>query len=490
MRRDEVEGAPGNIDEASIAELQGFMECGTLTSRKLVLHYMDRIATHDHGGAAINSVLELNPDALAIADALDVERSIKGTRGPLHGIPILLKDNIDTGDNMHTSAGSIALAESYSPGDSAVAERLREAGAVLLGKTNMTEWANFIAEDMPNGYSSRGGQVLNPYGPGQFDVGGSSSGSGAAVASSFATAAIGTETSGSILSPASANSIVGIKPTVGLISRYGIIPISHSQDTAGPMAKSVTDAAILLGVLTGVDERDPVTRTSARGAHRNYRQFLDPDGLDGARLGVLRPLHYKKLGPDQMAIFEQAMTVMAGAGAVIVDPVSLPEESGGGYEVLIYEFKAALNAYLRRLAPGVPVHTLAELIAYNEEHADVALRHGQALFERSLQVSGTLTEAGYIRARLDDLRRSRERGIDYVLAEHHLDALLSPGNFGVALPAKAGYPSICVPGGYTPAGEPFGITFTGGAYTEPALIRLAFAFERLTKCRRSPDSLK
>ncbi|MHB1630247.1 MAG: amidase family protein, partial [Bacilli bacterium] len=351
-------GAQGGIDEASILELQEFMERRTLTSRELVLHYMERIAAHDRAGAAINSVLELNPDALAIADALDAERRVTGTRGPLHGMPILLKDNIDTGDHMHTSAGSIALAESYAPEDSAVADRLREAGAVLLGKANMTEWANFIAEDMPNGYSSRGGQVRNPYGPGQFDVGGSSSGSGAAVASSFAVAAIGTETSGSILSPASANSVVGIKPTVGLISRHGIIPISHSQDTAGPMAKSVADAAILLGVLTGVDARDPVTRASVFGACRNYRQFLDPEGLGGARLGVLRPRYFEKLDSDRLAIFERALAAMAGAGAVIVDPVLLPEEDDGGHEVLIHEFKAALNAYLRRLSPRVPVHTL------------------------------------------------------------------------------------------------------------------------------------
>ncbi len=494
MARNEGAGAQGNIqgniDEASILELQEFMERGALTSRELVLHYMERIATHDRGGAAINSVLELNPDALAIADALDAERRVTGARGPLHGIPVLLKDNIDTGDHMHTSAGSIALAESYAPEDSAVADRLREAGAVLLGKTNMTEWANFIAEDMPNGYSSRGGQVRNPYGPGQFDVGGSSSGSGAAVASSFAVVAIGTETSGSILSPASANSVVGIKPTVGLISRHGIIPISHSQDTAGPMAKSVADAAILLGVLTGVDVRDPVTRASVSGVCRNYRQFLDPDGLVGARLGVLRPRYFEKLDSDRLAIFERALAAMAGAGAVIVDPVLLPEEDVSGHEVLIHEFKAALNAYLSRLSPRVPVHTLAELIAYNEEHAAVALRHGQALFKRAEEASGTLTEASYIRTRLDDLRRSRERGIDHALAEHHLDALLSPGNFGAALPAKAGYPSICAPGGYTPAGEPFGVTFTGGAYSEPTLIRLAYGFERLTNCRRPPDSVR
>ncbi len=479
------------IDGASILELQEFMERGALSARELVLHYLERIATHDHDGAAINSVLELNPDALAIADALDVERRISGSRGSLHGIPILLKDNIDTGDNMHTSAGSVALAESYAPEDSAAAARLRQAGAVLLGKTNMTEWANFIAEDMPNGYSSRGKQVLNPYGPGRFDVGGSSSGSGAAVASGFAAAAIGTETSGSILSPASANSVVGIKPTVGLVSRYGIIPISHSQDTAGPMAKSVADAAILLGFLAGVDERDPATRANVSGACRNYRQFLDPDGLAGARIGVLRPRYFADLAEDQLAIFERAKTVLIGAGAVIVDPVSLPEEEGGGgYEVLTYEFKAALNAYLRRLAPRVPVHTLAELIAYNGQHAAVALRHGQALFERSEETSGTLTESSYIRARLADLRRSRERGIDYALIEHQLDALLSPGNFGAALPAKAGYPSICVPGGYTSAGEPFGITFTGTAYAEPTLIRLAFAFERLTGYREPPESVK
>ncbi|MDP3486392.1 MAG: amidase family protein, partial [Bacillota bacterium] len=406
------------LQEGTIHSLQQAMEIGKLSSRELVLYYMDRIARFSSSGPKLNAVLELNPDAVYQAEALDQERRHSGPRGALHGIPVLLKDNIDTWDKLHTSAGSIALADSYATEDAFLVSQLRAAGAIILGKANMTEWANFMTQDMPSGYSSRGGQVLSPYGPGKFDVGGSSSGSASAVAADLVTVAVGTETWGSILSPASSNSIVGIKPTVGLISRSGIIPISHSQDTAGPMAKTVEDAAVLLSAMTGWDERDPVTFTSQGKSYTDYTQFLNPHALNGARIGVARA-YYKRLDADGLEILARSIAALQQAGAIIIDPIEIPSESEKmDTAVLVYEFKPALNAYLGRLAPHVPIHTLFELIEFNKRSPDRMLKYGQTLLEEAEQTSGSLTEPEYVSARLRDLRLTREQGLDYVMAQH------------------------------------------------------------------------
>ncbi len=473
--------------EATIPQLQERLEKGEITSLELVIYYLKRIAQIDSDGPQLNSVLEVNPDALQIAEALDHERKQKGARGPLHGIPVLVKDNIDTADKMHTSAGSRALANNYAREDSYVAQQLRRAGAIILGKANMTEWANFMSDKMKSGYSSRGGQVLNPYGPGKFDVGGSSSGSGSSVAANLTVVAVGTETSGSILSPASSNSVVGIKPTVGLISRTGIIPIAFSQDTAGPLARTVTDAAILLGALTGVDDRDPASQTSEGRYHTDYTQFLDVNGLQGVRIGVPREVFYDRANEEQLRIMHDAIEVLKAQGAEIIDPVEIPSTKGKlHHTVLVYEFKAALNAYLHQLDHTVPIHSLKELIQYNLEQPDTMLKYGQSILLESENTSGNLTEPTYIESRIRDLELSRDQGIDQVMKEHQLDAVLFPANFGSAIAAKAGYPSITVPGGYTKDGEPFGVTFSARAYEEPKLIKLAYAFEQATKHRVAP----
>ncbi|TVY07293.1 amidase family protein [Paenibacillus cremeus] len=482
------------LEEATIAELQEAMESGRLTAAALVKSCIARIAAYDKQGPKLNSVLELNPDAVAIAEALDHERKRQGARGPLHGIPVLLKDNIDTGDKMHTSAGSIALAEHYAAQDAFLAARLREAGAVLLGKLNMTEWANYMTVGMPGGYSSRGGQVLNPYSPGQFPTGGSSAGSGVAVAAGFAPVAVGTETSGSILSPAVNNSVVGIKPTLGLISRFGVIPLAHSQDTAGPLARTVADAAYLLNGMTGFDPADSVTGASIGRVPDNYAAFLDRDGLRGARIGVPRKVYHDKLTEEEKELFEQLLGRMREAGAVIVDQVDIPSAEALAdlqSSVFRHEFKADLNAYLGKLAPHLPVHSLRELIVYNAKHFEKTLKYGQVHLMAAEETSGTLTEAQYLEDRMRDLRLSREEGIDFVLAEHRLDALLFPTTTGAAIAAKAGYPSVAVPGGYTSSdGKPFGICFTGSAYSEPTLIKLAYAFEQAGEPLRVPPILE
>lgn len=473
--------ATAGINEISLA-----LAHKRLSICQMVTYFLERIASVDQAGPCINSVLEVNPDAMHIAEALEAEYRTQGPRSLLHGIPVLLKDNIDTADKLHTSAGSLALTDSYAPEDSYVAAKLRQAGAIILGKANMTEWANFMTNNMPNGFSSRGGQVLNPYGPGKFDVGGSSSGSGAAVAAGLCQVAVGTETSGSILSPASANSIVGIKPTVGLISRYGVIPISHSQDTAGPMARTVADAAALLSVLVGCDERDPATLTS-KGRHFNdYTQFLQSSSLQGARIGIPRD-YYRWLGDDRMPVIEEAIGALQQAGATIVDPVEIPSaKEKSDHTVLVYEFKPNLNAYLQRLKSHVPVHSLQDVVEFNARDPERTLKHGQTLLIASQEKSGRLTEPEYLQARLRDLRNSREEGIDYVMEQHSLDALLFVNNFGAGIAAKAGYPSITVPAGYTAEGLPVGATFTARAYEEPKLISLAYAFEQVTQSRRPP----
>ncbi len=475
------------IANATILDIQGWFQDGQLTAAELVLLYLERIARYDRSGPHLNAIIEVNPDAYHIAQGLDQERQLRGPRGPLHGIAVLLKDNVATGDKMHTSAGSLALKEVYAPQDAFVAERLRAAGAVILGKTNLTEWANFMTKNMPNGYSSRGGQVLNPYGPGHIDPGGSSSGSGSAVAAGLATVAIGTETSGSILSPSSQHGLVGIKPTVGLISRFGIIPISFSQDTAGPMCRTVSDAALVLGALTGVDARDPATSASEGLYNVDYASGLTQDGLKGARLGVARGVFVEHIEPWQETLFNQAIHDLKEAGATIVDPIDIPTASElKDYTVLVYEFKVALNAYLNWLGERSPVTSLADVIGYNEANADVCLAYGQTVMLESERTSGSLADPDYIDARTRDLYLGQKHGIDQALSEHRLDALVFPANFGAAIAAKAGYPSITIPSGFSPQGEPFGVTLTARAFEESALIRWAYAYENATQHRKAP----
>lgn len=473
------------IEEATIDMMQQAMENGELSSEALTILYMERIAAYDKNGIHLNAVMELNPDALHIARSLDAERAANGARSPLHGIPILIKDNIDTNDSMHTSAGSLALADHYARTDSFVAKKLREAGAVILGKTNMTEWANFMAYNMTNGYSSRGGQVLNPYGPGTFDVGGSSAGTGAAIAANLAAAGVGTETSGSILNPSCKNSLVGIKPTVGLISRSGIIPIANSQDTAGPMARTVWDAALLLGALTGEDIEDPTTTVGKDRMLADYTSCLQNDGLHGARIGIEKK-HFFRLNEEELSIVEHALDELErqGADLVHIDTISELEWDSS---VLFHEFKAGVNEYLSKVAPHLPVHSLRDVIVWNEENRVSALQFGQKILLESQEKCGTLTDTEYILDRLNDLKRAKEKGIDVVMDEHKLDAILFADDYGSEIAAKAGYPSITVPAGYTFLGKPFGITFTAKAFEEPVLLKIAYGYEQATKHRNAPE---
>ncbi|RIX48710.1 amidase [Paenibacillus nanensis] len=480
------------IVEADILMLQSAMEEGRYSSEELVKAYIGRI---EQLNPLIHAVLELNPDAVDIAKALDAERRDRGSRGPLHGIPILLKDNIDTHDRMHTSAGSIALADSIAPADSTVARKLREAGAVLLGKTNMTEWANFMSSRMPAGYSSRGGQVLNPYGPGELFVSGSSSGSAAAAAASLAAAAIGTETAGSIVGPACQHALAGIKPTVGLVSRAGIIPISYNQDTAGPLARTVSDAAVLLGALTGADERDGWTLASEGKYYRDYTVFLDAEYVKQARIGIPRA-YYEHLDDERLAIMERAIADLRSLGAAIVDDLPLPVVTDNWNQGAVsYEFKQGLNHYLSGLSPSAPVRSLSELIAYNESHAERALRYGQDVLTASEAVD--MTEEQYLREQESYKEKARREGIDYLLEHYRLDALLLPGDAdGKYMAARMGYPLICVPAGYSehgiidpdgdPTKGPFGVIFSGAAFSEPTLIKLAYGYEQATKHRVRP----
>ncbi|MDQ1908973.1 amidase family protein [Paenibacillus sp. GD4] len=480
--------------EADIVSLQMAMESGALSSEACVRWYLERI---ERLNPKLKAVLEVNTDAIAVAMALDEERRERGARGPLHGIPILLKDNIDTGDRMHTSAGSVALAEHFAERDSAVAAQLRVAGTVFLGKANMTEWANFMSSTMWAGYSSRGGLTLNPYGPGELFVGGSSSGSGVAVTANLCTAAIGTETSGSIISPSSQNGIVGLKPTIGLVSRSGIIPITHSQDSAGPMTRTVRDAAILLGAMTAADPEDSAMQENGRIAYTDYTNFLDANGLQGARIGVPRH-YYRGLDEARVKIIERAIALFKECGAIVVDPVALPCESAKwDWDVMRFEFKKGLNNYLFKAGQGASVRSLDELIAYNEANHDVALKYGQDTLIWSNETSGTLTESVYTESLRLNRELSRNQGIDHAISEYQLDALLFLGNEeGLDLSARAGYPAITVPGGYAETGiiaeggyttkGPQGITFVGTAYSEPLLFRLAYAYEQASKYRNAP----
>lgn len=470
--------------EATIDDMQEKMTAGEVTSRDLVQNYLHRIAVHDK---KIRSILEINPDALQVAEALDEERKTKGVRGPLHGIPILLKDNIDTGDKMHTSAGSLALAKHVASSDAFIADRLRKAGAILLGKTNMTEWANFMTIGMPSGYSSRGSQTMNPYGPGKFDVGGSSSGSGASIACNFAAAAIGTETSGSILNPSLKNALVGIKPTVGLLSRRGIIPISHSQDTPGPMARTVKDAAYLIGAMAGTDEKDPATRAIPSSATIDYAAVLQEKDLKGVRIGVAGEPFILRLSKHKLKLMEEAKSALKELGAELVEDVQIPSSKHiWGFDLFTYEFKAGLNAYLQGTRLPNQIRSLADIIRFNEAYPDKMLKYGQKLLEMSEETSGTLTEPEYILALEQDLRLSREEGIDHALNEYRLDAIFFGGDRGSVIAARAGYPTVIVPAGFVPNGEPFGVSFTGTAFSESVLLKIAYVFEQATHLRKPP----
>ena len=474
------------IEEASIREIQKAVDNKTICYKDLILSYLQRISACDKKGPAVNSVLEINPDAIQIAQALDMERKTKGLRSAMHGIPVLVKDNIDTADKMHTSAGSLVLKDSYAKEDAFLVAQLRAAGTVILGKTNMTEWANYMTEGMPPGYSSRGGLVLNPYGR-QLSPGGSSTGSGVASACSFCAAAVGTGTSGSITSPACDNAIVGIKPTVGLISRTGIIPVSHSQDTAGPMARTVEDAAILLGAMVGVDEKDPVSHTSRGKYHTDYTQFLDPNGLAGKRIGIPRDFYYEGLTKEELFLIQNALVLMQRKGAVIIDPVIIPTARELQSEkAILYELKVNMDYYLANLSFTVPVHSLSQLIQYNDTDPKRLLKYKQKKLIEAEKTSGTLTEAEYIVNKLKDIELSTRKGLDPVMARNDLDALLFPGHQGVEIIAKSGYPSVTVPIGFMSDGMPFGLTFAAQAYREPLLIEIGYSFEQCTKGRKPP----
>jgi len=517
------------IENATIGELQEALTAGRTSATELVRAYLARIAAHDRAGAHLNAVREVNPDALAIAAALDASKPAR--RRPLEGIPILVKDNIATADAEHTTAGSLALADARAKRDATLVELLRRAGAVILGKANLTEFANILAIDMPAGYSSLGGQVKNPYAPELDDKGvpivspgGSSSGSAVAVAAGLAAAAIGTETSGSLLSPATQNGLVTVKPTVGLISRAGIIPIAHSQDTAGPLTRSVRDAAILLNVLAAPDSLDSATEALQRPT--DYTSALDKDGLKGARIGVptdsadpANDVYYGPLPPRAALVMREAIALIEAQGATIIR-ANIPTEGwigGPGTElailnrnpesptknqparrpiVFVYELKHDLNAYLRDWATGAAMRSLADIVAFNEANADRALRFGQDIFLAAEATRGDLSELEYVSARQMDLRAARELGLDAYMDRYRLDAVLFPGTAGAAIAAKAGYPSVQVPAGFVAGVRdkdtpdyPYGATFTGRAWSEPTLLRLAYAFEQATRVRRPPPNL-
>jgi amidase len=499
-----VEIQPSELDELSIADLQEGMKSGKYTARTLAQKYLDRIDAIDRQGPALHSIIELNPEALDIADALDKERKEKGPRGPMHGIPVVIKDNIDTADKMATTAGSLALVGSKPPGDSFLVQQLRKSGAVILGKTNLSEWANIRSGHSTSGWSGRGGLTKNPFALDR-NTSGSSSGTGAAVSANLCAAGVGTETDGSIVSPSSINGLVGIKPTVGLVSRTGVIPISHTQDTPGPMARSVSDAATLLGALTGADPQDKATAASKGKSKSDYTVYLDAKGLQGARIGIVRSYFGFHEGVD--VLMNNAIEVLKQRGATLVDPVEMKSFSqmGNAEEVVLqYELKADLNAYLARLGPNAPVHTLKEIIEFNEKNKKEEMPYfGQDFFIKA-EAKGSLTSKEYLRALAKCRKLTRKEGIDAAMKQHKLDALVAPtdspawltdlvdgdhflGGSSTAA-AVAGYPSVTVPAGFV-FGLPVGISFFGSAWSEPKLISLAYSFEQATKFRKAPQFL-
>jgi amidase len=496
-------GAPSAdaVEELSLADITAGFDDGRLSSVALTQLYLDRIERLDRHGPILSSVIEINPQALQIAAGLDAERKSRGTRGPLHGVPILIKDNIETSDHLMSTAGSWALEGWYAPRDAPLVERLRAAGAVILGKTNLSEWANFRSTHSLSGWSGRGGQTRNPYATDRTPSG-SSSGSAVAVSANFCAIAVGTETDGSIVSPASVNGIVGLKPTVGLVSRRGIVPISHSQDTAGPLTRSVRDAAVMLGIMAGLDAADPASAAVGKRFETDYARYVDVDGLRGARLGIAR-----KFFADNAPLngfLDICIEKLKGAGAVIVDPADLPMHGATGgpeQEVLLYEFKADLNAYLRRLPPTFPVRSLAALIRFNEAHKDREMPLFDQELLRQAETKGPLTDKAYTEARAACLKATRSNGIDAVLGQHKLDAMVAltsgpawlidsvngdSDTGGCSSPAAiAGYPHITVPAGLF-RGLPVGLSFFGAAFSEPTLIKLGAGFEAVARARVRP----
>jgi amidase len=497
-----VQIAAGVLDEVGVPELQSRQRQKLLTAERLTELYLARIEAIDRSGPALRSIIELNPDALAIARARDAEFRTKGARTPLHGMPVIIKDNIDTGDSMQTTAGSLALAGKPALADSWVAARLHAAGAVILGKTNLSEWANFRSTHSTSGWSGRGGQTKNPYALDRNPCG-SSSGTAAAISASLATVGVGSETDGSVVCPSSMCGIVGIKPTLGLISRAGIVPIAHSQDTAGPMARTVWDAALLLGVLTGVDPHDPATQASDGKSFPDYTRFCDPTGLRGARLGIAR--QYFNISPAVTAIMEQCITLMKQAGAIIVDPVNFSSFEGwhsSEFTVLLYEFKADLNAYLA--TRGASVKSLADCIAFNQANRSTEMPYFDQDIMEQAQAKGPLTDKEYLDALANNVKLARTEGIDAIISKNNLDAIVAPtagpawltdwiagdhADSGCSsAPAVAGYPHITVPAGFQ-FGLPVGISFFGAPWTEPQLIKVGYAFEQAHKARRKPEFL-
>ncbi len=488
-----------DLEETTVAQLQEAMQSGKMTAREITQKYLDRIATVDK---TINSVIEINPDALAIADAMDKERKAGKVRSAMHGIPVLIKDNIDTADKMKTTAGSLALLDAPTPKqDAFLVQKLREAGAVIIGKTNLSEWANFRSNDSSSGWSGRGGQTRNPYILDRNPCG-SSSGSGAAVSANLAAVAIGTETDGSILCPSSINGIVGIKPTLGLISRSGVIPIAHSQDTAGPMCRTVSDAVTLLNAIIGMDAADSITTTAKIGF--DYTQYLQKDGLKGARIGVARQYFGRSARVD--AVLESALQVLKDNGATLFDVNFATNGKFGDaeYQVLLYEFKDGLNKYLA--ARGGKYRSLADLIKFNEENKDREMPYfGQDIFIQA-EAKPNLEDRAYRLALLQSKVMTQDQGIDAVIKKDNLDAIFAPSNSPTWMidlvsgdcgsgyigssswAAVAGYPNITVPAAFINE-LPIGVSFFGGAFTEPKLIKIAYAFEQATKARRAPKFL-